>query len=894
MAPPANDAFASPTALSTTLPGTLTGLTTFDATAEGGEADLGAGSSQQSIWFTFVAPSTATYRFRIPRKSIAYHGTHTADWGDINMYLGSPAANSLANFVSANILASDFGSSDPAWVDPHDVVVEAAMTSGQTYRLRIDSSFFTQNKASVDFDLQWDLAANIKPSNDNFADAIPIPAVLPYSAYGETTKNSTYETGEPKPDGGNTHQSVWYTFTPTSTGRYRFWLDIKSTVVWTDFRRSTIVLYSGSSLGALTSLARQTNPSASSSFSLRNGAINSIEVNLTAGTTYRIQVGSPYFTGEGANAHSFNFDINVEAVTAASAPANDNLSGATNLGTNPADGNYSGTMRGATDDAGAFNYGSETVWIKFVAGASGAKEMHIVNPNYTVGSSFADDYFTPTFDLYRVTGTNPPTAFSDLTYIDSSDLDGFPDFREWIQSVSPTLVAGATYYIVLYDLNYLSNNQGDYQFVLGTYTPASAPPNDDKVDAEGDEFNLSLSQYGAYLSYPRARAIDGTTTLASAEAGDPTVAGFAATRNVWYRMRVYTTASYKVWVESAVDCVLGIFQHSGFGTVGTLVAQDDDSGTGDQPEITTTLTSGQEYWVVVDSKTEGDFTLKFQEVVAGTPANDDFADAQVISSVPFSAAGSTVGAGAEPYEKDAEELGVGPTDSVWYKYVAGGNGILKIKATCDTNNNDAYVYIDTWHGTTLAGLTRSPEPPPTGPGGGINRGFFNHFDTPAELEAAAINLNVVSGETYYIRVQTESGGSEDFTIYVEVAAVYLDLTASGSEEFHGTLIDSAEVYLDLQVSSAEVFHTALTTDSATVALDLQASGVDIKAFQYVDAGTAQLVMTPSVLTECYFHLEPSWTADGVRKWQYDSQRKWSADGTRRWTWIEGEGLPQIC
>ena len=352
-------------------------------------------------------------------------------------------------------------------------------------------------------------------------------------------------------------------------------------------------------------------------------------------------------------------------------------------------------------------------------------------------------------------------------------------------------------------------------------------------------------------------------------------------------------------MESAVDCVLGVYGDTAGGSGTTLadlvlLDDDDDSGTGNWPELTVPLVSigapyFGAYWIAVDSKTEGDFTLKFQLQHIGTPpGNDNFASATVIGSIPYTASGSTVSATAEPNEREAQGLGAGPKDSVWYKYVATFNGTLKIKATCNTANDDAYVYVDAWHGTALDTITRNPDPPPLD-----LRGFFGHFDTALQLDSEAIAVDVVSGQTYYIRVQTESGGSEDFTIYIESQAVNIDIQASGIDEMHGTLLDAATPYVDIQISGTDIYHLSAATDAATVPIDIQVASVDIAAKEYTDLATVyynisidshdcQTTWGPDQLSaRCYRRLE----ATSLGRW----------NGTqcyRRFEVIAGDGLEE--
>ena len=62
------------------------------------------------------------------------------------------------------------------------------------------------------------------PTNDNFTNAYgPLDTTLPASIAG-TTFDATTEGSEPSLFGGN-EQSVWYYFTPASTGWYKFWID---------------------------------------------------------------------------------------------------------------------------------------------------------------------------------------------------------------------------------------------------------------------------------------------------------------------------------------------------------------------------------------------------------------------------------------------------------------------------------------------------------------------------------------------------------------------------------------------------------------------------------------------------------------------------------------------
>ena len=64
------------------------------------------------------------------------------------------------------------------------------------------------------------------PVNDNFASAIALSTTLPGSRIGDTNVDATEEVGESDAFfGEDDGRTVWYTFTPTSTGRYVFRID---------------------------------------------------------------------------------------------------------------------------------------------------------------------------------------------------------------------------------------------------------------------------------------------------------------------------------------------------------------------------------------------------------------------------------------------------------------------------------------------------------------------------------------------------------------------------------------------------------------------------------------------------------------------------------------------
>lgn len=867
MPAPANDNFASAEALSTTLPASLSDRTTFDATEESGEPDVtGSGAQQeQSIWFKFTPTTTGVYRFKIPLSSVTYNGV-TGNWdGDLKLLVWNQST--LAGCTSANVMIQADGAmgaqdqlfTDPNWQLRHDIGVAVSLTSGTTYYIKVVSSgYSTVNRATCEFDLHWELLA-AAASNDNFSGRTTISGASGSQAFN--LENSTVETGEPPgfywwEDAEANAPGVWFEWTCPSSGWYEFVAE------FTDWARIPVVMgiYTGSAVNALTAIAENEDGGHPNSSNITVGK-TVIRFNAVNGTVYKIAIkgrkafGTLAYGGEGTLTWA-----------TASAPTGDTTGAALSLPINAFSlvDNYGNTddelpPNGITYLSAHNDWGYEdgrigrSKWWKFVAAANGTLR---VEASRIDGQTWEKPFSEYGLLIYK--GAN----FGSLTIAQhqlsqNAVLLGYDETPARTQAGSPSgatymqvsFTAGETIWLCmvsLYDADYDADtvDRAGEQYCPQTNISIQAlipgPANDlrSAIDLNQFAYHLGRSEWGNYFNGAEAWYRDGTTVGATTAAEDPaTIAGFACTRTVWYMVEIAKTGNYTFSIESSVDCVLGIWNDASGTNLGSLVGQDDDSGPGNTPELTVALTAGQAYWIGVDSKTEGNFRLLGRKATpASPPSNNDFANATVISSLPFSVAGSTVNASAEPLEREAEELTFGPKDTVWYKYVATANGHLKIKASCDTSGIDSYIYVDVWRGTTLEGLIR--EPPPTD-----IRGFFAFGDTPQELERQALTVDIVSGQTYYIRVQTESGGSEDFTIYVDVASVYLDLIPGGTEI--GPWPDSAEIYLDLQPSGFDISNY----DTAEIYLDLQPSGVEDPGIAPSDAATIYLDLQPSGIDE---------------------------------------------
>jgi hypothetical protein len=222
-APPANDDFANAQALDGT--GGTVDVDTAGATKETCESTLGNG---RSLWFSYV-PS--------------------AD-GELTVQAVTDLRGTIAAvFTGASVCGltqEAYSGGDPA---------VANVRAGQTYWIELD----TWTDAGGPTSFRWSFASPARPANDDFANATPLDP-----AGGTVFGNALHATSEPgewTPFFGHT---VWYSWTPTTSGTGHV-----------DFKLGDGVVYTGESLDTLQTVAY-------------DGAT----FHASAGATYLIQVAS--------------------------------------------------------------------------------------------------------------------------------------------------------------------------------------------------------------------------------------------------------------------------------------------------------------------------------------------------------------------------------------------------------------------------------------------------------------------------------------------------------------------------------------------------------------------------------------------------------------------------
>jgi Ca2+-binding RTX toxin-like protein len=222
--------------------------------------------------------------------------------------------------------------------------------------------------------------------------------------------------------------------------------------------------------------------------------------------------------------------------------------------------------------------------------------------------------------------------------------------------------------------------------VTGVVTPSAAfaaPSNDDFAAAR----TLSSELTGTTTS---------TNIGATKQPGEPNHAGDPGGHSVWFRWTAQVTGNESFTTEfSDFDSVIAVYTGSAVNAL-TAVASDDDLGSEPHGVVSFRVSAGVTYSIAVDGfqGKSGLVALSWQP----SPPNDNFADAQVLTSATAGATtGSTRGATREPGEPESEV----PIGRVWYSWTAPAAGTYKF----DTVGSLVDTVVGIYRGSTLDNLT---------------------------------------------------------------------------------------------------------------------------------------------------------------------------------------------
>jgi calcineurin-like phosphoesterase family protein/PASTA domain-containing protein/Big-like domain-containing protein len=358
---------------------------------------------------------------------------------------------------------------------------------------------------------------------------------------------------------------------------------------------------------------------------------------------------------------------------------------------------------GATKEAGepshAGDAGGKSVWYRFEAIEAGEMTLD------TAGSGF--DTLLAAYRMPK----NVPVTMANLQLLAASDDTGGGTASRVVFRTAPNEL----YYIALDGKH---GESGSY-VLSGRFH--AVPGNDDVP-------------YGRVLGGARTGHTTGDSTLATRQAGEPQHAGAAGGRSIWYRWQPYESGPVVFdTAGSSFDTLLAAYTGAELRQM-TPVASNDDDETRQTSRIAFHALAGTEYWIAVDGKAGAGGHVRLN-LGGANPANDFFRDAETISGVTGSVAGTTVGATRE----EGEECCVS-SPSIWYRWTAPSSQVAIFDTRGTAVGADTWLYV--YLGDRLGSLETVTEDDNSGPD-----------------RTSRATFPAVAGRTYVIKVQTWNVGA---------------------------------------------------------------------------------------------------------------------------------------
>jgi hypothetical protein len=479
-----------------------------------------------------------------------------------------------------------------------------------------------------------DLTLTVKtaaPPNDYCSTPVIINAV-PYSGW-QYTDYATQGEFDPQiscqhPTNPKGDHSVWFRFTPAVTAGYAF------STAGSDYD-TVVAVFTGA-------CAAQTQVACNNEY--RGSSQATVQWRGEAGVTYYIEV-----TSYGSTPGGFLL-VSLELCS----PANDNIANAWPVLAMPynAQQDTGCATTDPTDPIICAGVGSHSVWYKLTPSTTAPYEAA------TAGS----DYDTVLAVFSSVGGQ--------LTQVGCND-----DYAGTLQSrVVWTPQMGVDYYLI--EITSFGGSDGG---MLNLGITSSVPANDECLQATiVGPLPYTASQDTTY-------ATQGEFDPAL-WCGDPVYP--KGGHSVWYKFTPSEAGDYKVnTANSDYDTVLAV--HTGYCNAYTLVACDDD-GLRPQSELTWHAAAGITYFIEITSygtSAGGNLTLNIDRVL---PANDNCADAEVLSAPSDTVTQSTRWATMERNEPT-------PTchssyNTVWFAFTPASAGVAIISTAGSSFDTVLAVY----------------------------------------------------------------------------------------------------------------------------------------------------------------------------------------------------------
>jgi outer membrane protein assembly factor BamB/subtilisin family serine protease len=235
-------------------------------------------------------------------------------------------------------------------------------------------------------------------------------------------------------------------------------------------------------------------------------------------------------------------------------------------------------------------------------------------------------------------------------------------------------------------------------------------------------------------------AVRASNEFATAESGEPTHAGIAGNRSLWWSWTPSASASVTFdTTGSTIDTLLAIYTGSVLGSLAPVASSDDSTGTTSRVQLN--VVAGTPYQIAVDGKAAATGLVLLN--IGSVPANDNFSGAQVVTGESVLVATTNSNASRE----SGEPLILGNTGgrSLWYRWTAPSTKRYQISAYSIDVDTLAAVYT----GNSLGSLT-----------------LVTSSDNNGTNTSALCTINATAGTTYHIAIDAKESlsGAITFTI----------------------------------------------------------------------------------------------------------------------------------
>jgi hypothetical protein len=533
---PANDLCVNATVIAAgSLPFTDNTTDLNSSTADDIMNSATQGTGGGDVFYSFTPTVTASY---VLTSANANNGNFNSS---IGVYTG--ACGSLVEVDSAD--TNSFA----------DESLTVSLTSGTAYTIVIEGRSAADRGV-----VNWTLGAPVlPPSNDDCAAAEPVVEPLPFNDVTDTTAatDSGIDNSSSVVQAGGGGLDVWYSYTPTASGTYRF--------TASGFDAGFAVYNTG------TCPPDQATAEAAEILAVDNIGLDVGTVALTAATPYLILV-------EGYSAADFGLlDFTVEGPLVP--PTNDDCATAENI-TEPLPFNDVTDMSLATD-SGIDNSASAN-FPGPPPGGGGADVWYVYNPTVTASYQFTANGFDIGFAIYN-TGSCPPDQVTaegaELIAVDNT----FGGETALVQ------LTGGLFYLVIVE-GFSAADTGTLDFTVdGPFLPPSN-------DACANATVIAALPFTDNTTDTTGATDDGLNSNSFGGGGN----------DVWY---TYTPAANETLrfdsFSTNFDESLGVHV-GGCGTLTEIYSQDFFAA-GDSESFALDLTGGTQYWFLLEGSGPGDF-----------------------------------------------------------------------------------------------------------------------------------------------------------------------------------------------------------------------------------------------------------------------------------------------